>query len=410
MLHRAIDAIHRQEGGRILAGLIRRYQDFGGAEDALQEAYLRALREWPEKGLPANPAAWLTTVAQRVLVDRLRRTAHIHPESDLILEDLAVPPAEDSQQIADDQLRLIFTCCHPALAQSSQAALALKTLCRLSTAEIARAFVEPEATTAQKIVRAKRKIAAARIPYAVPEPSQLPDRLAAALAVIYLVFNEGYSATQHDRLLRPDLCTEAIRLGRLLAQLMPTEPEPMGLLAMMLLHDARRDAREAEDGVLIPLEEQDRRRWKHDQIKAGTALLDQAMHSRKPGPYQIQAAIASLHCQPTKSSDTDWKQIAALYGALLRHVDTPVTRLNAAVAIAMASGPADGLRAMQHMDMDERLTNYHLFHASRADLLRRLGQIPEAIAAYQRALVLTRNSGERRFLERRLNELDGLAP
>jgi len=408
MLHRAVEAVHRQEGGRILAGLIGRFRDFDAAEDALQDAFSKALKEWPVGGLPANPAAWLTTVAQRLLIDRLRRERRTHPQSADLLEKMAGNLPEDPELIEDDQLRLIFTCCHPALAPSAQAALALRTLCQLSTAEIARAFVEPETTTAQKIVRAKRKIAAAGIPYKVPDPEDLPERLASVLAVIYLVFNEGYSATRHEGLLRPNLCTEAIRLGRLLVQLMPDEPEAKGLLAMMLLHDARREAREAADGSLIPMEEQNREAWNATQIDEGTRVLDAALNSRKPGPYQIQAAIAALHCTAKQPADTDWVQISALYGALQRHNDTPVIRLNAAVAIAMVAGPEAGLTRLQQLQDEGDLDSYYLFHATRADFLRRLGRFSEAAKAYEKTLAFTSNSAERHFLQLRLQEVSEL--
>lgn len=405
MLHRVIETVHRKEGGRILAGLIGRFRDFDAAEDALQEAFIKAMKEWPVGGLPANPAAWLTVVAQRVLVDRLRHQRSIHPGSNELLDQIAAEPLPDPEHICDDQLRLIFTCCHPALAQSAQAALALRTLCQLTTAEIARAFVEPESTTAQKIVRAKRKIAAARIPFTVPDPADLQDRLASVLAVIYLVFNEGYSSTRQRVLLRTDLCAEAIRLGRLLVQLMPSEPEAKGLLGMMLLHDARREAREGPDGSLIPLEEQNRGAWNVTQIEEGNRTLDAALLSRRPGPYQIQAAISALHCAAKLPQDTDWVQISALYGALLRHTDTPVIRLNAAVAIAKLAGPEEGLRRLQQLQADGRLESYHLFHATFADFLRQLGRRNEAAQAYQRALALTSNLAEQRYLELRLLEV-----
>jgi len=410
MLTRAIDTIHRRDGGRILAGLIRRFGSFDLAEEALQDAYTRALQHWPANGIPDNPAAWLTTVAQRRAVDLLRRDRRIDGDSEALLDRLVAAEVEsdapDNGVFADDQLRLIFTCCHPALAQSAQVALALRTLCRLTTAEIARAFVEPEATTAQKLVRAKRKIAAAAIPYAVPPPDALAERLATVLAVIYFVFNEGYAATAHPQLLRADLCAEAIRLGRLLVELMPAEPEAGGLLALMLFHDSRRHARTGDDGSLVPLEEQDRSLWNRADIAAAAGLLDRALLLRRPGPYQIQAAIAALHAQATEPAATDWAQISALYGALLRHLNTPVVELNAAVALAMARSPREGLAWIDRIAHGGAIDQYHLLHAARADLLRRAGRRPQAAAAYRQALALVTNLAERNYLLRRLREVE----
>jgi RNA polymerase sigma-70 factor (ECF subfamily) len=408
MLARAIEILHRREGGRILAGLIRRLRSFDLAEEALQDAYAKALARWPTDGLPQNPAAWLTTVAQRRGLDLLRRDRRISPESESLLADMAAEtgnPDNTETTLADDQLRLIFTCCHPALAQSAQAALALRTLCQLSTREIARAFVEPETTTAQKLVRAKRKISEARIPYAVPEREALPDRLAAVLAVIYLVYNEGYAATDHETLLRPNLCAEAIRLGRLLAALMPEQPEVLGLLALMLFHDARCAARTDAEGTLIPLEDQVRSKWNRSQIAEATTILDAALLARQPGPYQIQAAIAVLHANAREAASTDWLQISALYGALLRHIPTPVVELNAAVALAMASTPEAGLTWIDRIATTGALDDYHLLHAARADLLRRCQRWEEAHAAYVLALELATNQGERRYLSRRSAEV-----
>ena len=402
MLTKILDALHRREGGRILAGLIRRLGGFDLAEEALQDAYAKALERWPQEGMPANPAAWLTTVAQRRALDLLRQGRKADTVDPQSLQDL---PAAVDEALPDDRLSLIFTCCHPALAPSAQAALALHTLCGLSTREIARAFVEPLATTAQKLVRAKRKIGEAKIRYAVPDAQALPERLAAVLAVIYLLFNEGYAATDHGSLLRPDLCAEAMRLGDLLVALMPDQCEAMGLSALMTLHDARRAARMSGDGALVPLEEQDRRLWNPAQIAQGLALLDRALVAGRPGPYQIQAAIAALHAQAARAQDTDWLQISLLYGALLRHLPTPVVELNAAVAHAMATDAEKGLAWIDRIAARGDLADYHLLHAARADLLRRLGRNEEARAAYTQALALTTNAGERGYLERRRSAL-----
>lgn len=409
MLARAIATIHRRDGGRILAGLIRRLGSFDIAEDALQDAYAIALDRWPHDGVPDNPAAWLNVVAQRRGLDRVRRAARLHPDGELLLTELIASAMEeeeaDTSGVADDRLRLIFTCCHPALAQSAQVALALRTLCQLSTAEIARAFVEPEATTAQKLVRAKRKIASARIPYVIPAQDELGARLAAVLAVIYFVFNEGYAASDQVNLLRPDLCREAIRLARMLALLMPKEPEAQGLLALLLFHDARRDTRTDADGELILLEDQDRSTWNRDDIMEATLLLDGAILQLRPGPYQIQAAIASLHANAANASATDWLQISALYGCLLRHMSTPVVELNAAVALAMAVSLEEGLAWIERIVAQGAINNYHLLHAARADLLRRARRWNEAKEAYSQALLLVRNQAERNYLLRRFNEV-----
>ena len=409
MFAHAIAEIHRRDGGRILAGLIRRLASFELAEEALQNAYAKALEHWPRDGVPDNPAAWLTTVAQRSGLDALRRDGRIQVESESVLAAMSAPiddvAEENPSGVTDDQLRLIFTCCHPALAKSAQVALALHTLCRLTTTEIARAFVEPEATTAQKLVRAKRKIAEAGIAYEVPAADALPERLTTVLAVIYFVFNEGYSATNRGDLLRADLCAEAIRLARLLAMLMPEQAEVLGLLALLLFQDSRRHARAGADGVLIPLEEQDRNRWDRAYIVEATGLLDAAMPKRKPGPYQIQAAIAALHANAPTAAETDWRQISALYGALLRHMATPVVELNAAVALAMATTLDDGLAWIDQIAAAGALDDYHLLHAARADLLRRAGRWAASQAAYERALALVKNTAEQEYLLRRLREI-----
>ncbi len=417
MLTPIIDGICRAEGPRLLASLIRRVGDFELAEDAMQDAFTRALEVWPAQGLPASPAAWLTTVARRRALDLLRRRAtgplYTDEPPDMAgPEPEREPESEDVDTAAlsgveDDRLRLVFTCCHPAIAQPAQVALALRTLGGLSTREIARAFLEPEATTAQRLVRAKRKILDARIPYAVPARELLPERLQAVLGVVYLIFNEGYSTTEHDGLIRPDLCAEAIRLARLLDVLMPNEPEVQGLLALMLLHDARRATRIGGDGALVPLEEQDRGRWQRAEIEEGLALLEAALLQRRRGPYQLQAAIAALHAQAPRADRTDWQQITVLYGGLLSEQPGPVVELNAAVALAMAQGPEHGLAWIERLERGGELEGYHLLPAARADLLRRLGRRDDAAAAYHDALALVRNPAERLYLERRLGECVG---
>jgi RNA polymerase sigma-70 factor (ECF subfamily) len=406
MLSQVLDQVFRREGGRVRATLIRQLGDFDLAEDALQDAIARALERWPAEGIPANPAAWLTTVARRRSVDLLRRRKPHGVLPDVSAESVEADdgPATVSG-IEDDRLRLVFTCCHPALAQPAQVALALRTLGGLSTREIARAFVEPEATTAQRLVRAKGKIRGARIPYEVPRREDLPDRLAAVLAVVYLIFNEGYGAAEAELYLRPDLCGEAIRLGRLLVELLPDEPEPRGLLALMLLHHARRAARLGPDGGIVPLDEQDRSTWDRDEIREGTAILDLALPMRRPGPYQIQAAIASLHANARNPAATDWPQIAALYGGLLRYTPTAVVQLNAAAALAMCGRMEAGIEMIDRLADSEELREYHLLWAARADLLRRVGHLSESAADYRRALELVKSPAERLYLERRLREV-----
>ena len=408
MLGRIVDELARREGPRILAGLIGRFGgDFDLAEDALQDAYERALASWPSTGIPERPAAWLTTVAQRAAIDRLRRLNRNADNSDEVLEQIAAeqPEARDDGGLPDDRLRLLFTCCHPAIAAPAQMALALRTLCGLSTREISRAFLESEATTAQRLVRAKKKIADARIPYIVPSREELPDRLSAVLTAIYLVFNEGYSASAGESLLRPDLSSEAIRLARLLVSLMPAEPEALGILALMLLHDARREARVGVDGAVVPLEEQDRLRWDRAKIVEGLDILERAIAMRRRGPYQLQAAIAALHSKASTAAATDWTQIAALYGALHQMVPTAVVELNAAAAVAMVSGPEAGLVWIERVEAGGELGDYHLLPAARADLLRRAGRGREAEEHYRRAIELARNPAERLYLERRLREV-----
>ena len=407
MLARAIDQLVRREGPRVLAGLIRWTGDFDLAEEAFQAACAQALEAWPRRGLPERPGGWLTTVARRRAMDLMRRRRpDVQLESGLeeaiASEALEVESAPD---VEDDRLRLLFTVCHPALAPAAQVGLALRTLCGLTTAEIARAHLEPEATTAQRLVRAKRKIAEARIPYEVPGADRLAERLDGVLSTIYLVFNEGFSATSGDSWIRADLCAEAIRLGRLVVELLPGEAEAEGLLALMLLHDARRASRTAADGTLVPLEEQNRTLWDPGLIEEGTRLLDRAVARGRPGPYQMQAAIAALHARAERPEDTDWPQIAALYGALLRTTPGPIVELNAAAAVAMARGPEAGLAWMEQLERSGALAGYHLLPAAQADLLRRLGRTDEARAAYERALALVRHPAERKFLERRLAEL-----
>ncbi len=406
----AIEHVFREESGRVLAGLIRVVGDFELAQDVLQDATMEALRRWPDEGLPRRPGAWLTTVAKNRALDRLRRNrtaAERAGELRRLADDDGALALEDrlDLELPDERLRLVFTCCHPAISQEAQVALTLSTLGGLTTGEIARAFLTSDTTMAQRLVRAKRKIKQAGIPYEVPPPEAWPQRLASVLAVLYLVFNEGYTATRGQDLLRAELCQEAIRLGRMLTELMPGEPEVLGLLALMLLHDSRREARAAPDGGLVPLEQQDRSRWIGAQIDEGCALLDAALARRWPGPYQIQAAIAALHARAATPEATDWPQIAALYGALAQHRPSPIVELNRAVAIAMAEGPEAGLVRLDRLEAEGPLAGYHLLPAARADLLRRAGRGREAAEAYRRAIELSSNEAERRYLAGRLAAL-----
>jgi RNA polymerase sigma-70 factor (ECF subfamily) len=404
-----VNALYRSDSRHIFATLIRLLGDFDLAEEALHDAFRAALEQWPRDGVPANPRAWLVSAGRFKAIDGMRRRARFD-----MLEDadaLADPASEaddawDDEGLEDDRLRLIFTCCHPALAPDAQVALTLREVCGLATEEIARAFLTPAPTLAQRIVRAKAKIRDARIPYRVPTQVELPDRLDSVLRVVYLVFNEGYSASSGALLTRHDLSEEAIRLGRLLAELLP-EPEAQGLLALMLLHESRRAARSSPAGELILLDEQNRTLWNREYIAEGSALVERALLSRRFGPYALQAAIAAVHANAFDAAATDWPQIVALYEALMRIDPSPVIELNGAVAVAMRDGPAAGLALIDAIVGRGDLADYHLAHAARADLCRRLGRIAEASAAYEQALRLARQAPERRFLERRLRELRG---
>ncbi len=402
----AAETVFRAESGRIVATLIRISGSFDRAEEAMQEAFAAALLAWPEKGIPDNPAAWITAAAHRKLIDFSRRektkrekegALRYETPSTALPDDLS----ENGMHFPDDRLRLMFTCCHPAINQEAQVALTLRTLGGLTTPEIARAFLTPEPTLAQRLVRAKRKIQEARIPYEIPSPNNLPERLASVQAVVYLIFNEGYSAATGNQLVRRDLCGEAIRLGRVLCELLPAETENLGLLALMLLHDSRRDTR-VIDAQLVTLEDQDRSHWDRSAISEGLALVDRALRQGPVGPYQLQAAIAALHAEARTAADTDWRQIAALYGRLARINRSPVIALNHAVAIAMGHSLQEGL---QRIDDLKNLDRYYLFHAARADILRRMDRLTDAAASYRKALLLATNRVEHDFLRKRLKDV-----
>lgn len=400
------EKLHREESGRILATLIRLLGDFDLAEEMLQEAYAVALKKWPAEGTPKNPRAWLISTARHKAIDRLRRDRRFETKRDELAKsaEFTGQPEADTEveMFPDDRLRLIFTCCHPSQPVDAQVALTLRTVCGISTEEISSAFLVPVATMAQRLVRAKGKIRQAGIPYRVPSQDDLPHRLEAVLLVVYLIFNEGYLASSGDALIRRELCAEAIRLGRVLCELLPQQAEARALLGLMLLHDSRRNARVSAEGELVLLEEQDRSLWHWEQIREGSGLVESALRRGAAGAYALQGSIAALHANAKTAKDTDWPQIAALYDVLLRSHPSPVIKVNRAVAVAMAGALGEGLAILDEIEKREELTEFHLLPAARADLLRRLGRIGEAADAYRRALSFATNDIERRFLRRRL--------
>jgi RNA polymerase sigma-70 factor (ECF subfamily) len=409
--HDSIEHVYRAESRRVLATLIRLLGDFDLAEEAMQEAFAAAVVHWPREGVPRNPRAWLVSTGRFKAIDSLRRRARfdasLQPLAAQLGDGISHPLEIDDEAVEDDRLRLIFTCCHPALPADAQVALTLREVCGLSTEEIARAFLTPAPTLAQRIVRAKSKIKAARIPYQVPGKADLAERLASVLHVVYLVFNEGYSASSGSSLTRHDLSVEAIRLGRLLLELLP-EPEAMGLLALMLLHESRRESRTSAAGELILLDDQDRTTWNREMIAEGLALVDRAMRSRHFGPYTLQAAIAAVHAEASSPAATDWNEIVGLYDVLLRADPSPVIELNRAAAVAMRDGPVAGLGLIDDILARGELPDYPPAHSARAELYRRLGRTPEALESYRRALALTQQEPQRRFIEARLRELSAL--
>ena len=409
-IHELLDFVYRAESGRILATLIRLLGDFDLAEDAMQDAFAAALERWPKDGVPGNPRAWLVSAGRFKAIDLLRHRERFDAAQEKIAEQFEARTSEvfvtEDESVQDDRLRLIFTCCHPVLAPEARVALTLREVCGLTTEEIARAFLNGAPTLAQRIVRAKAKIRDARIPYEVPAPTELPERIDAVLQVVYLVFNEGYYASSGDSLLRADLSSEANRLGRQLRELMP-DAEVDGLLGLMLLQESRRAARSSPSGELILLEDQDRTLWNRQLITEGVALVEDALRSQRFGPYTLQAAIAAVHSEATSSATTDWPQIVALYSMLARAEPSPLVELNRAVAIAMRDGPEAGLKLIEELLVRGELADYHLAHSARADLCRRLEKSREARASYEKALSLARLEPERRFFEKRLRELNG---
>ncbi len=413
-MHDHIAHVFHQEAGRVVAALYASMRDFELVEDALQDAFVLALERWPRDGAPRNEGAWIMTAARHKAIDRLRRESVLNRKKADLKTRLEREQEEanvDADEIPDERLKLIFTCCHPALAKEAQVALTLQVLGGLTTSEIARTFLVTPTTMAQRLVRAKRKIRDAGIPYHVPPAGAITERLDAVLSVLYLIFNAGYTALLGDNLIRHDLCAEAIRLARVLTLLLAKEPslpedaETLGLLALMLLHDSRRKARVTPDGALVPLEEQDRTRWDHQQIAEGLAILERALAMKAPGPFQIQAAISALHSRASSPAETDWTQIAVLYAMLSQVMPSPIVELNRAVAIAMAESLECGLSLLSRLEEADALSGYHLFHAARADLLRRSGKFDEACIAYTRALELCQNNAERAFFQRRLTEI-----